>query len=163
MSRYTKTKESLIDKIYSHQKSSSKKRGHQLPTYTKQELKEWLFAQPKFHLLYDNWKRLDFQKDYVPSIDRKDDNVGYTMANIQLMTWKENRLKFQKSQANKNQNLNKQVVSTDKNGKTTNYNSVKEASKTTGVDNGDISRVCKGKRKSAGGYDWKYLNNGDIK
>lgn len=31
-----------------------------------------------------------------------------------------------------------------------------EANKATGVDFRDISRVCLGKRKSAGGYQWKY-------
>lgn len=36
------------------------------------------------------------------------------------------------------------------------YNSIKEASEATNTNNGDISKVCAGKRKSAGGYVWKW-------
>lgn len=36
------------------------------------------------------------------------------------------------------------------------YSSLSEAEKQTGVGHGQISRVCSGKRKTAGGYIWKY-------
>ena len=36
------------------------------------------------------------------------------------------------------------------------YLSVKDASRQTNIDNGDISRACNGKRKNAGGYFWRY-------
>ena len=90
---YSHTKKGVVARIYGSQVESSKRRDHQLPTYTKQELKEWLFSQPLFHKLFDNWKRLDFQSEYRPSVDRKNDEIGYTMANIQLMTWEENNQK----------------------------------------------------------------------
>lgn len=38
-----------------------------------------------------------------------------------------------------------------------NYQSIKEASKTLNIDASHISDVCKGKRKSAGGFIWRYL------
>ena len=90
---YHRSKKGLVAGIYSAQKQSSVRRKHNPPTYSKNELKEWLYSQELFHTLYDNWKRLDYQKDYVPSVDRLDDYVGYTMSNIQLMTWKENNEK----------------------------------------------------------------------
>ena len=34
----------------------------------------------------------------------------------------------------------------------------KDASRATGIHNDSISRVCKGKSKTAGGYRWRYLN-----
>ena len=37
------------------------------------------------------------------------------------------------------------------------YNSAKDAERDTGVDSGSIGRVCNGKRKSAGGYHWKWI------
>jgi len=92
--QYMTTKKGLLSVMYSHQKKSSKKRGMQKPSYSKEEFKEWLFSQSDFHKMYDNWKRLDYQKEYIPSVDRKDDLVSYTIANIQLMTWKENREKY---------------------------------------------------------------------
>lgn len=36
------------------------------------------------------------------------------------------------------------------------YNSTKEAKEKTGIDNGHISACCNGKRKTAGGFVWKY-------
>ena len=38
------------------------------------------------------------------------------------------------------------------------YQTPKEASIVTGIHNDSISRVCKGKSKTAGGYRWRYLN-----
>lgn len=37
------------------------------------------------------------------------------------------------------------------------YNSAKDAERDTGIDSGSIGRVCNGKRKSAGGYHWKWI------
>ena len=36
------------------------------------------------------------------------------------------------------------------------WNSISEASKELNIDNSSISAVCKNKRKTAGGYIWKY-------
>ena len=38
------------------------------------------------------------------------------------------------------------------------YQTPKDASRETGIHNDSISRVCKGKSKTAGGYRWRYLN-----
>jgi hypothetical protein len=39
------------------------------------------------------------------------------------------------------------------------FNSITEASKVTGVDSSKICQVCKGKRKSASGYKWRYVGD----
>lgn len=38
------------------------------------------------------------------------------------------------------------------------YYSAREAGRQTGVDRASISKCCNGKRKTAGGYHWKYVN-----
>ena len=38
-----------------------------------------------------------------------------------------------------------------------NYQSIKDASKALNIDAGHISSVCKGKRKTAGGFIWRHL------
>ncbi len=91
--KYQKSKKGLCSKIYQNQRLNCRRRGKANPTYTMQELREWMFSQKKFHILFDNWKRLDYQKDYSPSVDRIEDDISYTMANIQLMTWAENNKK----------------------------------------------------------------------
>jgi len=39
------------------------------------------------------------------------------------------------------------------------YTSINEACKETGIDDGTICKVCKGKNKSGGGFIWKYLDD----
>ena len=63
------------------------------------------------------------------------------------------------SQANKGKIYapTKSVIQYSKDGEfIAEYNSVMEASRYTGCDNSIICKCCKGKRKSAGGFIWKY-------
>lgn len=92
------SKEGKIKQIYNNQVKNSKLRGHNLPTYSKQEPIDWCMSQEIFHTLYDNWKRLDYQTWYAPSIDRKDQKLGYTISNIQLMSWIDNNMKSEDEQ-----------------------------------------------------------------
>lgn len=158
-----RTKHGLVGKIYGGQRSSSKKRGHAMPTYTRKELAEWLYSQELFHRLYDNWKRLDYQKEYVPSVDRKDDFIGYSISNIQLMTWGENKDKQNNDILNgistSGTATNVSVVQLDKNDEViATYRSLHEAKRQTGVNESKICEVAKGRRKTAGGYKWRYEN-----
>ena len=38
------------------------------------------------------------------------------------------------------------------------YNSITSASQATNIDNGSISKVCHNKRKTAGGFHWRFYN-----
>ena len=42
------------------------------------------------------------------------------------------------------------------------FNSMAEMSKETGINSSHISSVCKGKRKTAGGYIWRYADSDDT-
>jgi hypothetical protein len=54
-------------------------------------------------------------------------------------------------------NLNIPIVQMDMQGNVLgSYYSTREAEKVTGIDGSCISKVCKGKRKSAGGFLWSY-------
>jgi hypothetical protein len=120
-----------------------------------------MFAQPKFHILYDNWKRLDFQKDYIPSADRKKDSIGYTMDNIQLMTWAENNAKgnvdMRSGKLTHGVNPQKTVIQYTMSGEfVANFVSVSEASRQTGIHHSRISACCRGERNETAGFVWKY-------
>jgi len=91
--RYNRTKEGILTRIYGDQKKNSIRRGHPLPTYTKEELGKWIFTQKKFNALFDRWVRCGYKSDAKPSIDRKNDNKPYTLENIRLTTWRDNNLK----------------------------------------------------------------------
>ena len=58
-------------------------------------------------------------------------------------------------------NRNTPVRQIDKNGNTVAiFDTLKDASTYTGLNNTNISLACRGKRKTAGGYTWRYENAG---
>lgn len=136
---------------YNSQKTKSKKRGHVLPNYTLQEFKTWLFNQPNFQELYDNWVNSGYDKKLIPSPDRLNDNLPYTLNNIRLITWAENDSKEKNKQM-------KPVVQLDFNNNIiTEFKSISEAERTLKIRH--VHDVISGKRKHAGGFVWKYKNN----
>lgn len=160
VTEYRRTKKGLCFYIYHIQCRHSKKRKHPLPIYTKQELKDWILSQSHFQKLYNDWVESGFKKDLKPSIDRKDDYKPYSLNNIELMTWKENNIKSHNAtKLGINNKRNKSVIQLDKENKKINlFASQHIASKETGVNQSDISSVCRGKRKTAGGFKWAFVS-----
>lgn len=89
---YDKTEKGVIRIIYKTQKGNSKRRGHIPPTYSKDELKTFLYENG-FKNLYNNWVNSGYDKKKKPSVDRLDDFKGYSLDNISLVTWEENKNK----------------------------------------------------------------------
>lgn len=132
-----------------------------MPSYSRNELKEWIFNQAKFYKLYHDWVQSGFVSDLRPSIDRINNEKGYSFDNIQLVTWKENRENFFKDLKNNKKKYfkkkRKRVLQISPDGKVIHeYDSTYEAEEKTGISNSSISRVCRGIRKTAGGYKWAY-------
>lgn len=150
--------------MYTSQMESSAKRGHANPTYSRKWFKSWLFSNPEFHRLYDIWVLNRYEKSLIPSVDRLDDYLGYTEYNIRLTTWGENNKKGNYDRRNGiNNKVNNAVMQFTKELEfVTEHHSVREAERVTGISNANICKVCVGKRKSAGGYIWKYRNTKDI-
>ena len=155
---YRLSKKGLTNRIYSNQVTSSKTRGFMPPEYTLIELREWVFSNALFDKLYTDYVNSDYCSDLVPSVDRKNDYIHYTLQNIQLMTWKENEAKGNRDRKNgKNNKQNKAVLQYRKNGELIEeYHSIHEAERRTGVDRRLISGVCLGKHKSSYGFVWKF-------
>ena len=97
---YSRTKRGLISRIYNNQRRGSESRGHPYSSYTRIELEKWLFSQPKFHELYDNWVKSGYKKKFSPSCDRLNDYEFYSLNNIQLLTWEEHIKKSHSDQIN---------------------------------------------------------------
>ncbi len=158
---YRKTKSGVATKIYGTQRKSSMARGHPMPSYTKKEFNEWLFSHDLFDYLYNNWVASGYKKSLVPSVDRKDDNIGYTVDNIQLMTWGENKAKaFRDMRSGKlkvTSNPQKPVDKYSIDGIfICSYHSIANASRLSDINHSHISDVCNGKRNTAGGFKWKH-------
>lgn len=165
---YRKTKLGLITSIYSHQKEHSLTRKHLPPTYTKKQLIEWILSRENFNNIFNNWTNSGHNKKLSPSIDRIDNNFGYSLDNIKLTTWEENHRKARDDMRNKKlvhssffHGGHKSVVQYDKEGNFIGeYISTMEAERKTGVSNSHISSCCLGRygRKTTGGFIWKYKN-----
>ena len=91
LTKYKKTKKGMSAHIYGQQRSSSRERGHEEPTFTLEEFREWLYAQPNFETLFDGWIASGYDTDFRPSPDRLNDKLGYSFSNLQLLTWKGNK------------------------------------------------------------------------
>ncbi len=155
---FYQTKHGVVVRIYKNQKVNSKTRHHHPPKYSCMELEEWMFSQKKFHLIFNNWKRLGYQKDYRPSIDRKNDYLGYTMDNIRITIHLKNVLRGHKDRKNgRNNKQNKEVLQYSKDMDVVGvFHSIHEASRKTGVTFQNISKVCNKERLKSGGYFWSF-------
>jgi hypothetical protein len=78
-----------INRIYYDQHIYSKKRGHHPPNYTRDELATWMYANG-YEELHKKWVESGYIKALSPSCDRLDNKKGYSLDNIQLVTWKIN-------------------------------------------------------------------------
>jgi hypothetical protein len=159
--KYHRTKKGLLTLIYTSQKGNSKRRGHKEPEYTKDELRDWLFSQSLFQELFNNWVNSGYKKELKPSVDRIDDNIHYRLDNIRLTTWEDNdnkqNNKRKKGEVDNKVFSPKVVCQYDKENKfIKEYSSLTEAYEQTQIQRQDIGSVCLGKRKTAGGFIWKY-------
>jgi hypothetical protein len=157
---FYKTKKGVSLRMYDEQRRSSKKRNHPQPIYTLSELREWLFSQNKFHVLYENWVNSNYNTYLKPSIDRSDNCKPYTFDNIQLGTWKDNQLHEGHDIKNGiliHNNPIKSVIQLDRNHDIINtFISISEAGRITGIHKSGIARACKKEYSTSGGYYWTY-------
>lgn len=155
------TKDGVVSTIYDNQLSSSKKRNHPNPSYSRDDLKDWLFSDKEFHRLFNIWESSNYDNELKPSVDRIDNDLPYSFSNIQLMTWKENKqLYCDDKKSGKAMTDNIAVIQIDKKTKEIicEFHSLIEAQRQTGIDRTSISRCCNGIKnyKTAGGFMWKY-------
>lgn len=156
---YYHTEKGLISYMYKHIKHNSKNRKHPLPDFSKQKLIEWLYIN-NFKNLYNDWKKSNYNKWFVPSIDRLDDSKPYTLSNIRLVTWKDNYTKSRNDISTGkllHNNPPKPILMLDKGlNIIKRYISASYAEKNDGFMQSHICDVCNGKRKTHKGFIWMY-------
>jgi hypothetical protein len=157
---YRKTKIGVVTEIYSDQRKNSKRRGHKLPEYTKQELVDWILSQEVFDKLYNDWVNSGYNKMSKPSCDRKEDSKRYSFGNIQLMTWADNKAKGHECSRIgifNTGNPFRAVVKKSRNGEfIAEYISTREAARANKCSQANICRACKSKTGYASGGVWSY-------
>ena len=163
------SKNGLISTIIRDQRKASKHRGHTPPTYTLDELKNWVFSQPNFETLFNEWVASGFNRFKTPSIDRIDEKKGYNFDNIRLTTWRDNldkqSLKHRAGINTKKAKEHKAVKATHlHSGETLFFCSMSSAeryfrAKGLPAYQGSISAVCRGRCKKHLGYKWQFADD----
>jgi hypothetical protein len=133
-----------------------------MPDYTLGELREWCLNQKIFHELYALWKQNSYDRSLAPSCDRTDNSKGYSLERLRLMTWEENRANghsdMRSGKITHGVHPQKAVYQRTFDGHLVNtYVSAADAQRITGIEQGNISLVCRGKRNHAGGYKWNFV------
>ena len=162
-----RTPDFLIKSIYERQLSSSKTRGHSMPDYDLAWLNNWVKSQTEFQALFDAWIASECQTLLIPSVDRFDDAIGYTKANLhKVMTWADNKRRGEvlRGQGVSKHERYKEVHQFDTEG---NYVATFHSARAAyialkGIDNigTHIISVCEGKRNIAEGFIWSFDKNG---
>lgn len=141
--------------------------GCDLP-FDRWDLENWVLKEQYdiFMQLFKNWQNNNYEADSVPSIDRIDCLQPYAFSNMQIITWKENKEKYNELERPKYnlkiceqmvKQTRKAVKQINRDGTIKNYFiSISEAARQTKIDSSTICECCQGKRKSAKGYRWCY-------
>ncbi len=145
--------------MYAQHRRRNVLHGYGILPYSSDDLIAWAWSQHLFHDLYDLWVLSGYDKMKRPSIDRKDDYVGYKFGNIQLMTWQDN---FDKANADRRDGTNaktsKAVRQYMLNGSVVeDHHSIKSASRKTNSKHQGISYCCNGERDTHNGFRWSFI------
>lgn len=145
--------------MYHNQIVDSKKRKMSPPTYTQKEFISKFINDLHYNQLHIYWLTTK-EKNDKPSVDRLNDNISYTLNNIQMVTHKINQDKQNtkvKMGINKN-STNKRITQlTIENVEIASFVSLHAAGEETKVAWQNISKVIRGLRKTAGGFKWKLI------
>lgn len=159
---FSHSKLGVIQTIYDSQKLSCRIRKHDMPKYTKEELKKYLLDNEVFNSLFEQWVKSNYKTRLKPSIDRLNDYSTYSFDNIRIVTFRENKSKAHSNKRNAigtSANQCKAVVQKDLKGNIIKiYPSISIASREMNIPHQNITKVCQKKRHTAKQFRWEYLD-----
>ena len=155
--RFRRTPKGVLTNIYAAQRTNSPKRGFGPVGYTLKQFHERFLVDPRFLQLHQAWLALGCPYREKPSVDRIDPLKGYTLENVQIMTWAENHAK---GMAEASLTHGHGVIQLDMNGnEIARFESMAEASAKTGVCRSSLPKACDGRYRQCGGYRWRYVDS----
>lgn len=156
--KYKRTMKGVLTTLYAGSVQKSKRRGHAAPSYTSEEFLNKYLTDITFLHIYQNWAIEGFHTMLKPSIDRLDNTKPYTWDNIQLVDWKTNLYNHNKLSNPPNQKRSVIQLDPITGEEIMTYESIQQANRILGVNKSHVTSVCRGKRKTTGGFKWAYNN-----
>ena len=151
LSSFEKRIRDFYTSTFANMKSNSRNRNHPDMSFTKKEFIQWFKSQNNYAILWNNYLNSGGSKELKPTVDRIDDRLGYSLGNMQLLTWADNRAKQVIRQG-------KPITQLSLSGKLINrYASRGQAARSTGIRTGNIFRALND-GSTAGGFRWEYVN-----
>lgn len=151
---YRRTPKGVLTNLYSKMKDRNIKKGFGKLDFSLKDLHKKYLEDKEFLRIYQRWADGGYETKLKPSFDRMNPTLGYTIENIKVVPWFENR---RKGDWENSFIYTTPVVMFDMNGnKIREFGSTKEACFATGIRQSGITLCCQGKRKKAGGYVFKY-------
>lgn len=162
---YLKSVPGVITRLYNGMVSRTKRKNHPLIEFSKEDFRIWLLNVTNFQKLYEAYQESNYNKLYKPSVDRIDDYKPYIFDNMQVVSWLDNYKKSRIDAKNGNNTKNcRAVLQLDKNSNLIKEHfSMADAGKQTNISWQSISACCRGVKKSAGGFKWKFKHKESIK
>ena len=159
---YYRTKEGLLKKMFNSQIQRTNKSG-MIHNYSFDEFKNWIYTNNYEELFY-NWKESGYKTTLVPSVDRINNFKGYTLDNIELVTWAENRRRGHADRKSGKLFVNNRpIIRYDSRTKILGYfHSTREAERNTRVDHSSISRCISLGKKDKDGFYWRDATQEEI-
>ena len=164
-----RSKKGVITRIWNDMWSHSKQRGTPAPELTKAELTKYLMDSNRFHKYFQYWVESGYLPRYskAPSVDRLNDDAPYSLSNIQLTTWERNNLKnnlrtkyIKRLSERHTDHVKVTQIDRDTDEVVKVWDSVESACRAIPtLYQGNIYKVCVGKRNTAGGFKWKYTDS----
>lgn len=157
LKRFIRSKHGVINQMYSSSISRTKKKGFTPVSFTKEELKKWVYSRKEFHTLYDKWVLEDYPTALKPSLDRLDDYKGYSLDNIRIVTANTNVKRYYSDAINGiNTKSAKPVEQYSLDGEyIKTFHSLSAAARSVNGIPSNINQVINGTYAQAYGYKWK--------
>lgn len=95
---YEKTKRGFLMRKYHHMKGRIEGHSYYPGAYMwagkellpKEDFYKWAMDNKDFHTLWDKWVESGYERKLCPSVDRIDSSIGYTIPNMQFVTFSVN-------------------------------------------------------------------------
>jgi hypothetical protein len=95
--KYEKTKKGFLVRTYRNMLSRvtgvTKKKNHLylgLKILDKNVFYDFSISNKEFNLLFSDWEKINYNRKFTPSIERIDSKKGYSLDNIEWITFSEN-------------------------------------------------------------------------